>query len=77
MNWCEDCLAGRIIYQIFVAMMKMAQQRQCIKIQKHILKKMGYSCELNYPYSGALVSDGIYHVKTRRYIQMLEINRRV
>lgn len=39
---------------------------------------MGYSCELNYPYSGALVPMEFYHDENPKMQSvMLEINRRV
>jgi len=39
---------------------------------------MGYSCELNYPYSGALVPMEFYHDENPKIQSvMLEINRRV
>ena len=39
---------------------------------------MGYSCELNYPYSGALVPMEFYHDKNPKIRSvMLEIIRRV
>ena len=45
---------------------------------KTYIKKMGYSCELNYPYSGALVPMEFYHDENPKIRSvMLEINRRV
>ena len=39
---------------------------------------MGYSCELNYPYSGALVPMEFYYDESPKIQSvMLEINRRV
>lgn len=45
---------------------------------KTYIEKMGYSCELNYPYSGALVPMEFYHDENPKMQSvMLEINRRV
>lgn len=45
---------------------------------KTYIEKMGYSCELNYPYSGALVPMEFYHDENPKiHSVMLEINRRV
>lgn len=45
---------------------------------KTYIEKMGYSCELNYPYSGALVPMEFYHDENPKIQSvMLEINRRV
>ena len=45
---------------------------------KTYIEGMGYSCELNYPYSGALVPMEFYHDENPKIQSvMLEINRRV
>ena len=45
---------------------------------KTYIEKMGYSCELNYPYSGALVPMEFYHDENPKMQSvMLEINRRI
>ena len=45
---------------------------------KTYIEKMGYSCELNYPYSGALVPMEFYYDENPKiHSVMLEINRRV
>ena len=45
---------------------------------KTYIEKMGYSCELNYPYYGALVPMEFYHDENPKIQSvMLEINRRV
>jgi len=45
---------------------------------KTYIEKMGYSCELNYPYSGALVPMEFYYDENPKIQSvMLEINRRV
>ena len=45
---------------------------------KTYIEKMGYSCELNYPYSGALVPMEFYYDENPKiHSVMLEINRRI
>lgn len=52
-------------------------QKDAVKLKKYI-ESLGYSCALNYPYSGALVPTDFYHNKMYSLrSMMLEINRRV
>ena len=56
---------------------KWFSERFALELKKYI-ENLGYSCKLNYPYSGALVPADFYHNKTYNIQSvMLEINRRV